>query len=127
MMNEIYFVCDCLLMSGIILFTVIDLYAYIRAPRSARKRSLTAWLVVKVIFMLMYIALLFTGILDPMSTTISTYPSSLAIGSQFFWAKMTQPISPFLQKIRIALVILAFAIVLYTLARWLFAPFPRFR
>jgi hypothetical protein len=126
MMNEIYFVCGCLLLMGIILFTVIDLYAYIRAPRSAR-RILTVWLVVKVIFMLMFIALLFTGILDSMSTTISTYPSSLAIGSQFFWAKMTQPISPFLQKIRIALVILAFAIALYTLARWLFAPLPHFR
>jgi hypothetical protein len=126
-MNEMYVVCGCLLLIGIILFTIIDFYAYIHAPCSARKRSLTVWLVVKVIFMLIYIALLFTGILDPMSTTISTYPSSLAIGSQFFWAKMTQPISPFLQKIRIALILLALAIMLYTLATWAFAPLPHFR
>jgi Lon protease-like protein len=37
-LNEIYFVCDCLLISGIILFTVRDFYVYIHTPRPARKR-----------------------------------------------------------------------------------------
>jgi hypothetical protein len=126
-MNEIYFVCGCLLMIGIILFTIRDFQAYIHTPRSERKRSSVAWLMIKVILMLTLIWMFFVAIFYPGSLTLFHYTSGLAISSQFFWSKMMQPVSPFFQKIRIALVILALAIILYMLATLAFAPLPHFR
>ncbi len=127
MMNEIYFACGCLLLIGIILFTIIDFYAYIHAPRSARKRSLTAWLVIKLIVMLTLIWLSFVAIFYPGSLSLLHYTVYLAISSQLFWSKMMQPEAPFFQKLRVAFMLLALVIMLCTLATWAFAPLPHFR
>jgi hypothetical protein len=126
-MNEMYFACGCLLLIGIILFTIRDFHAYIHTLRAAKKRSLTAWLIIKLIVMLTLIWLFFVAILRPGSITFSHYTPTLAIGSQLFWSKIAQPESPFFQKLRIAFMLLALAIMLYTLATWIFAPFPHFR
>ncbi|HEV2661328.1 MAG TPA: hypothetical protein VGU68_12050 [Ktedonobacteraceae bacterium] len=126
-LNEIYFVCDCLLMSGIILFTIRDFLAYIHTPRSERKKSLTAWLVIKLVVMPMLIWMFFIAIFHPGSITFFNYTSTLAISSQLFWSGMTQPVSPFFQRLSLALKLLALAILLYLLATWAFAPFPHFR
>lgn len=127
MMNNINFVCDCLLISGIILFTIRDFLAYFHTPRSVRKKSVTAWLVIKLVVMLVLIWMFFITSFDPGSLTFFNYTSTLAISSQLFLSGMAQPVAPFFQKIRIALMLLALAILLYLLARWLFAPLPRFR
>jgi hypothetical protein len=77
--------------------------------------------------MLTLIWLFFVAILRPGSITFSHYTSTLAIGSQLFWSTMIQPESPFFGKLRVAFMLLALFIMLYTLATWAFAPLPHFR